>query len=106
MEVVIVKLSSGEEILGEKVDAVHNGGVTIRNVLAIVLQPGQADAQGNQRIGFGFLPWGSLAGEDFRFSFKPEHVLYTATPVDEIKQMYAQRFGKIMTPPKGLLIAN
>jgi hypothetical protein len=107
MEVRIVKLISGEEVIGELVDQDPNStdvSVSIRNVLAVMPQAGPQGPNGEQKMGFGFVPWGSLAGEDFVFTFKWAHVVYTAKPVAQIEQMYTRTFSKVQVATPSLLI--
>ena len=92
MKLKLVKLTSGEEIIGEMVD---NDRYVLKNCLAIVLQPSK------EGITYGFMPWGSLTSDNKVIN--PNTVIYDAEPSDDLRNGYASMFGGVVIPPKTLI---
>ena len=92
MKLKLVKLTSGEEIIGEMVD---NDRYVLKNCLAIVLQPSK------EGITYGFMPWGNLSKDDKVIS--NAHIICKSVPTDEVLNSYNSMFGGIVTPVKQLI---
>jgi hypothetical protein len=94
----IVRLASGEEILGD----ILEGKETIRvtNPARIVIMPNRADPN-NPQIGLApFCQW----AEDKEITVGREHVLCVLTPVKEFQNQYNQAFSNILVPDSQLII--
>jgi hypothetical protein len=94
--VLVIKLSSGEEILGKVVDVKENTAIALQNTLAIGYE---RDNKG--QIGYGFIPWGPLVS-DVKF-INMNHIIYASEPKDSLAQAYNQATGAIVTPSKQII---
>jgi hypothetical protein len=94
MDITLIKLTTGEEIVGEVVESTADG-VKLKNCLAIMLRPSP------EGISYGFMPWGSLTKDDKVIS--KQHIVYSAQPTDELKNGYSSMFGGIVTTSKQLI---
>jgi hypothetical protein len=86
MSVVCLKLTTGEEVMG---DLVSQGAaeICLRDVAMIMMAPSQS---GQMSLGLmPFLPYSDTT----KFSFKTEHVLVQHTPSDELRNNYSRMFG-------------
>lgn len=95
MSVKILKLLTGEEIIGE-VESETKNFVTLKNPLAIMLRPSQ------EGFTFGFVPWCNLMEGSKQISFDKIVVMGEAS--DDVKNTYNSMFGGIVTPPKQLIV--
>lgn len=95
----ILKLVSGEEIIGNVTD---NGLLTysIKNGVIVALVPSRANPQ---QPSIGLAPWLPYAENDTVLIHK-QHVVYEAEPIQEMVNNYNSIFGKIIAPPKTLLV--
>jgi len=89
MNVKIIKLVTGEEIIGE---VLNDGGklITIKNPVLIAVMRGK---DGVPNVGFAPFPTYSDDKKDKVFDFRLEHVLYSYVPADDFKQNYDSIFG-------------
>lgn len=93
--VVIFKLSSGEEIVGEVVlDSEDTLEVT--NTLAVMIRPG------NEGYSYGFVPWGAML--DGNKKIRKSAILWQGVPNDDAKNAYSSIFGGVVVPPKQLIV--
>lgn len=94
----IIKLITGEELLGDVTDQ----GLTysIKNAVIVALVPSRANPQ---QPSIGLAPWMPYAKDDPVIIAK-QHVVYDAKPVKEMENNYNSIFGGIITPPKTLLV--
>lgn len=95
MSVKIFKLITGEEIIAEVMN-LNDEVITIKNALAIMLQPTQ------DGYSYGFVPWCPLAGEVK--SINRSSIIFDQTPNDDAKGAYASMFSGIITPSSKQLI--
>jgi hypothetical protein len=95
MNVKILKLITGEEIVCEVVSQ-DDTTVTVKNTVALVLQPNKDGG-----IQMGFLPWANMVDGDVTIA--NVNVMYTAEPKDDLKSSYSSMFGGIVTRPKTLI---
>lgn len=95
MAVKILKLITGEEIVGEIVVTDENNTV-LKNPLSIVLRPSQ------DGFTFGFVPWCNLMEGDK--TIPNDKVLTSGDAADDVKNAYNSMFGGIVTPPKQLIV--
>lgn len=94
MDIKLMKLTTGEEILAEIVSE-NASAVTMKNVLAVVLNPTR------EGISYGFMPWGNLSKDDKVIS--NAHIICKSVPTDEVLNSYNSMFGGIVTPVKQLI---
>ncbi len=95
MDIRILKLITGEEIIGE---VIHDGGkFTIKNPVMVAVMRGK-DGMPN----VGFAPFPSY-GEEIKnrtVDFRLEHVVYSYVPAEDFKTNYNQIFGAGIILPK------
>ena len=94
----IIKLVTGEELLGDVTDQ----GLTysIKNAVIVALVPSRANPQ---QPSVGLAPWMPYAEND-PVVIPKQHVVYDAKPIKEMVNNYNSIFGGIITPPKTLLV--
>jgi hypothetical protein len=95
MSVKIFKLMTGEEIVAEITNE-SDSSVSLKNCVALVLQPSR-----DGKLGFGFVPFGAMVDGDITIS--KDKLLFTAEASDDLKNNYNSMFGGIVTPPKTLI---
>lgn len=95
MAVKILKLITGEEVIGE-VESESNKFVELKNPLSIMLRPSQ------EGFTFGFVPWCNLM--DGNKQIPLDKVVVMGDASDDVKNTYNSMFGGIVTPPKQLLV--
>ena len=94
----IVRLSTGEEIIGEVTNDTKTD-LTLKNPVRILVIP-TAD-QKNPKVGFGpFTQW----SEDKELTLNKSHVTFTATPINEFLNQYTAMFGGLVVPPASKII--
>lgn len=95
-DVVVIKLLSGEELIGTVVGD-SSSHLTLDNILMV-----QYEMKAPGQLGFGFLPFSPLT--ESRKTFQREHIVYETHPKDTLAQAYNQVTGKLVTPTKELII--
>jgi hypothetical protein len=95
MDVRVLKLVTGEEIVGEFVSETKDS-ITVKNTLSLLIQPNQ------QGVGYAFVPWCPMVQGDKKI--KLEKTIFTANATDELERSYSSMFSQIMTPPPKQLI--
>ena len=95
MNIKILKLITGEEIIGE-FSVEGETFITLKNPLAIVIRPSR------EGFTFGFMPWCNLMEGEKRLSMS--NVVTMGAPTDDVKNTYNSMFGGIVTPPKQLIV--
>ena len=95
MAVKILKLITGEEVIGEVV-AEEKKFIELKNPLSIMLRPSQ------EGFTFGFVPWCNLM--DGNKQIPLDKVVVMGDASDDVKNAYNSMFGGIVTPPKQLLV--
>jgi hypothetical protein len=95
----ILRLTTGEEIIGEVLD--HNVTKTIvKNPVRIIVVPSKADPN-NPSVAFApFLQW----SDDKELTLNSNHVIVLASPITEFVNQYNGMFGGIVVPSKSGLI--
>lgn len=100
--VLVLKLVTGEDILGEiNEDETH---VIITNPVQIAMMPGQ-----NGQPNIGFAPWPIHSGQktDAEYMIHKKHVVYHYAPAQEYLNNYNQIFGSgIVIPPTKQIITG
>jgi hypothetical protein len=89
----IVRLSTGEEIMGEIVSD-GSSTIEIKNPVRIVVVPSQADPS-NPSVGFApFMQW----SDDKTLTLSKNHVITQASPITEFVNQYNSMFGGLVIP--------
>jgi hypothetical protein len=100
MEVKIVKLISGEEVLGE-IESIENHQVTLKNPVGVAVVRG---ANGQPSVGFTPFPLHAEQIKEKSFTFTQNVILYVYTPAKDFVDNYNQIFGSgIVLPNKQLV---
>lgn len=101
MEVAIVRLTSGEEILTEVISK-DETTIKIKNPVRILVIPSKNDPETPQ---IALAPWLQFAAKkefDLPRSFAP----FDYVPVTEFINQYKQIHGGIITPPQRLILPS
>jgi hypothetical protein len=98
MQVQLVRLINGEELLG-KIAASSNDIVRILNPVRVVIMPNKLDPKVPN---VGFAPWAEFS-EDKAFIIDKRHVLCIMTPVKEFINQYNTMFGGLVLPTGNLI---
>jgi hypothetical protein len=94
----IIKLTTGEELIGEIED--KGLSYTIKNSVVIALIPSRTNPQ---QPSIGLAPWMPYA-ENEPIMISKQSIVYEAKPIKEMLNNYNSIFGGIITPPKTLLV--
>lgn len=97
--VKILKMISGEELLGEVVKETDTH-LEVKNVVRIVIMPTTSNPK-NPTVGFA--PWADFSDET-EFTIHKAHVIVTMKPVKQFVNQYNSMFGGIVTPASKLII--
>jgi len=99
MEIIALKLVTGEDVLGEDVST--DADFTLKNPVGISIVRGK---DGMPNVGFSPFP---LHVEDISgrtIDIMRTHVVYSYVPAEDFKSNYEQLFGSgIILPPKQLI---
>jgi hypothetical protein len=100
--ILIFKLTTGEEVLGEMVNAtLGDFYYSIKNPVAVAVVRGK---DGQPNVGFAPFPIHSEQKKDFTIDIPREHVVYSYTPAEDFINNYNQIFGSgIVLPSKQLI---
>ena len=93
MNVKIIRLLTGDDIIGEVVDGVITSETTLRNPMLIGVTPDQTLATAPV----------SLVAKTDEITISNSHILFTADPEDDILNAYKGKYGGIVTP-KGIAL--
>ena len=96
IEVKLIRIITGEEIIAELVDW-SDGMITVKNGL-VVLPSAQ---------GVGFAPWATVISKDEpEITMSKKHVVYVVAVQEDVAHKYNEMFGsKLVTPsPKKLIV--
>lgn len=86
MTVVCLKLISGEEVIGTRVD---NKDSTYKDLASIVMMPGQ---NGVQQVSLGLMPFLPYSDND-EFTFNSHAIVIEHTPNQDLINNYNRIFG-------------
>ena len=99
MDIIAIKLITGEDVLGENVSA-EAGRIRIKNPVGIAIVRG---AEG-QSVGFSPFPIHGTQKMDAEFDFPQDHVVYSYEPAEDYCKNYDGIFGSgIILPNKKLI---
>ena len=94
----IIRLSTGEEIMGE-VLVRDDKIIQVKNPVRIIMVPSKTDPQ-NPSVAFApFMQW----TEDKALTLNANHVIVTATPITEFVNQYNGMFGGLVVPSQKLI---
>jgi hypothetical protein len=89
MNITLIKLVTGEEVLGEDVSN-ELGFIKLKNPVKVATVRGQ---DGNPNIGFAPFPTFSDEQKDKTVAFLREHVVYYYEPAEDFRKNYDSIFG-------------
>ena len=95
---LLLRLSTGEEILGEVL--VHDDKIyQIKNPVRVVVVPSKTDPN-NPSVAFApFMQW----TDDKELTLSANHVMLTASPIAEFVNQYNGMFGGLVVPKTGII---
>ena len=103
-KVLVLKLSTGEEIIGDVNDDAMGNHINVEFGLLLNYQLTE-----DHKLQFSFLPYAPLVDKDKVIN--KNHVVWSAPPVEGLLQKYREATQRvvtpsstILTPPKGLII--
>lgn len=99
MSVKIIKLITGEELLGEILPS-SEVICKVKNPVRIVVMPNKIDPK---TPNIGFAPWAEFS-DDKEFELDKSHVLAIMTPINEFVNQYNTMFGGLVVPKSNLII--
>lgn len=101
MNVKLLKLANGEELIAEVLD--NSGAVVlIKNPVRIVVVPSRADPK---TPSVGLAPWTEFS-DDKEFILDKDHVLLIMKPVQEFINQYNSIFGGIVLPSSKIMMPD
>ena len=102
MEVVALKLVTGEDVLGEMI-ANSQDGIRLKNPVGIAIVRGK---DGGTNIGFSPFPIHSEPQTDLEVGFEYIHVVYSYVPAADFIKNYNSIFGAgIIVPESKILLS-
>lgn len=103
MNIIALKLVTGEDILGELLDNSPETGIRLKNAVGIAVVRGK---DGGTNIGFSPFPLHSQPQQDLEIGFEYMHIVYSYVPADDFINNYNQIFGAgIIVPEKKLILS-
>ena len=94
--VKILKLITGEELLGE-IESEFTNPIKIKNPVRIVVMPNKIDPK---TPNVGFAPWAEFS-DDKEFIIDRSHIVAIINPIKEFINQYNSMFGGIILNPNG-----
>ena len=102
MDIYILKLVTGEEVLGEVVDTDRDGYWRLRNPVGVAIVRGQ---DGQPNVGFAPFPIHAEQKSGFEIDIAMSNVVYSYVPAEDFINNYDQIFGTgIVLPNKKLIV--
>jgi len=99
MTVKAVKLVSGEELIGEVIHEEPGLEITLKNVVAVMIQRTQSGD-----LSIGFVPFAPYTGKGGSFSFELVKTIFVKEIDDQMANQYNSMFGGVVVPPKQILL--
>lgn len=91
MNISLIKMQSGEDVVAELVNNDERDVVIIRNPIVMV-------PQGNGQVGFA--PWSPFLSDDVKeLSIRRSYTVYISEPKAEVVKNYQEIFSPIITSP-------
>lgn len=96
MNVKLIRMSSGEDLIANVVDNDQRDVLIIENAIV-----GFPSGEGT----LGFAPWSPMINKtEKEITVQRQFVVYIAEADDGIVEQYGKMFGKVITPSKKLVI--
>ena len=95
----IIKLITGEELLGEVIDYHIEDNILLKNPVRIVVMPNKIDPK---TPNIGFAPWAEFT-DDKTFVLDKSHILAIMNPIKEFVNQYNSMFGGLVLPTGNLI---
>ena len=103
MEIVALKLITGEDVLGE-VESQSETEIVIANPVGIAIVRGK---DGTPNVGFSPFPIHGRGEKDETICFLKRNVVYSYVPADDFVNNYSQIFGSgLVVPPTPKIITG
>lgn len=103
MNIQILKLITGEEVLGE-IESQSETETVLCNPVGIAIIRGQ---NGQPNVGFSPFPLHAAEQKNRTIAFQNKHVIYSYVPAEDFVNNYKQVFGSgIVLPPTKQLITG
>jgi hypothetical protein len=99
VNVKIIKLITGEELLGEVADHHIEDNILLKNPVRIVVMPNKIDPK---TPNIGFAPWAEFT-DDKTFVLDKSHILAIMNPIKEFVNQYNSMFGGLVLPTGNLI---
>lgn len=100
MKILILKLVTGEEVLGEVVDITES--FKLKNPVGVAIVRG---ADGQPNVGFAPFPLHAEQKSGFEIDIHRSQVVYSYVPAEDFINNYDQLFGTgIVLPSKKLIV--
>lgn len=99
VNVKIIKLITGEELLGEVTDHHIEDNILLKNPVRIVVMPNKIDPK---TPNIGFAPWAEFT-DDKTFVLDKSHILAIMNPIKEFVNQYNSMFGGLVLPTGNLI---
>jgi hypothetical protein len=96
MNVLILKLVTGEDVLGEVIKNTEVS-VTLKNVVGVTVVRGQ---NGQPNVGLTPFPLHAEPESGIEREFKKEHIVYEYVPAEDFIKNYDQIFGTGLVMPE------
>ena len=103
MEIIALKLVTGEEVLGEVVDTQLNTHCRLKNPVGISIVRGQ---DGRPNVGFSPFPLHAEDKTGKTIDINIKHIVYSYDPAEDFKSNYDQIFGSGIVLPNKTLITG
>jgi len=101
MKVSVLKLVTGEDVLGDAVECTDEY-ITLENPVGLSIVRGH---DGQPNIGFSPFPLHAEPKTGNKFQFKTQHIIYSYLPAEDFVKNYEQIFGTgLITPPEKKII--
>ena len=99
VNVKILKLITGDELLGEVIDYHIDDTILLKNPVRIVVMPNKIDPK---TPNIGFAPWAEFT-DDKTFVLDKSHILAIMNPIKEFVNQYNSMFGGLVLPTGNLI---
>lgn len=105
MNIKIIKLITGEELLAEVAINEVVGELMIKNPVRIVVIPADPRMQYDPKktANIGLAPWAEFT-DDRQFKLDMSHVLAIMNPIKEFVNQYKGMFGGLVVPTNNLIL--
>jgi hypothetical protein len=89
MDIILCKLVTGEDVIGEVVTA-NDRNIVLKNPVRVAMM---RDKNGEPNVGFAQFPQFAEEKKDSTVDFLHHHVVYYYVPAEDFRKNYEQMFG-------------